>query len=149
MKTVADACLELVASKKYEPKNGETYCNFFVRDVAAAAKGYLSLRDLSANEQIRFMAFSPEWFEGPVDAAHAWAGQGKLVIAGHEEEGHGHVAIVLPGDMVMSGKWGACLPLIAQAGKSTFYGKPLSYGFTPEAKPRFYVLLDKGCPGGY
>lgn len=152
MKRVAEIAQALIATGKYHPKPPETYCNFFCRDVALE-RGYHRFRDLTANQQIALMDGSPEWEEVQAETAQALANQDKLVIAGwvHPKGGHGHVCVVVPGDMQMSGKWGRVVPVCANVAPAVFYGKPVSFAFSADKKEdvHYFVLLDKPGPGGY
>ena len=65
--------------------------------------------------------------------AREYAVAGHLVIAGDDlaqGTATGHVAIVAPErQMVRSGKWRCNVPLVANVGKSNWYGKGLNWAF--------------------
>jgi hypothetical protein len=56
---------KLVATGKYDPKNGSTYCNWFTRDFAKELLGY-AVPELTgqANDQLTKLAASPDWEKG-------------------------------------------------------------------------------------
>src|SRR4051794_36436203 len=56
---------KLVATGKYDPKNGSTYCNWFARDFAKELLGQ-ALPELTgqANDQLTKLATSPDWEKG-------------------------------------------------------------------------------------
>jgi hypothetical protein len=71
------------------------------------------------------------------------ANQGYLVVIGWKDRGKtkpvGHVTVVVPGKVSPGGSWGGMkLPQIAQAGKSTFAGKHLGYGFNDKKHDGLY-----------
>jgi hypothetical protein len=152
MKRVAEISQALIATGRYHPKPPETYCNFFVRDIALE-RGYSRLKELTANQQIALMDGSPEWNEVQAETAQALANQDKFVVAGwaNTSGGHGHVCVIVPGDMQMSGKWNRLVPVCANVAPEVFYGKPVSFAFSKEKRDdvRYFVLLDGGSPGGY
>ena len=127
---------------RYRPRdtNGlpgrETHCDAFCADVAAAMgcllpfwwrwPGQAAPTELSANRSIEWLAGPGSgygWSPTTLEQARVAACRGELAIAGwRNPKGSGHVAVVLP-----SPEAGELL--IAQAGASCFYGRPLSAGF--------------------
>lgn len=113
---------------------GETYCNIYVWDCTKAlgcevphwvgvdgkpGKMGPPSRELDANAVIDWLRASKEWREVLHSDAKARADLGfPVVVAYHAPPGRiGHVAMLLPGD------------LIAQAGASNFFMKPVAAGF--------------------
>lgn len=63
---------------------------------AAAAMGHPELNGMNANEQVEYMA--KNWQSVDAKTAQKLAEEGNLVVAGLKGDGHGHTAIVVPGD---------------------------------------------------
>lgn len=123
-----------------------THCNSFVNDVAKSM-GCNDFHDpvtreaLIADEIIRVMSSSDQWQEIRVAgltpdqmtialrSVQVWANQGYLTIAGATGAAlgavHGHVAVIRPGVMKTSGKWGD-VPCTANCGKENFIGRAKS-----------------------
>jgi len=170
------ALLEEVVCRKGQPPTGyeaivdnpntpqderETYCNFFVRDIAIAIFNWDGFRNLMANKMFDYMETHPEtWkkldgtFEyeinkqkalkyGPnYEGATQYANQGCLVVAAWKNPTgkHGHVCIVAPENtLIHSNKWGRAVSIAANVGNSNWYGKAISYAFTQE--PNLYLFL--------
>jgi hypothetical protein len=156
MKRVAEICQALIATGKYEPKKDakgdiiETYCNFFVRDVAGE-RGYPGLKNFTANSMVAFFDGSPEWEEvTDLEKVQVLANDDKLVAAAYAVPGgHGHVCVVVPGQLCYSGQRQAFVPIVANVGKDCFYGKPLSFAFSKTMTPIRYFMLRPGEKGGY
>lgn len=120
-----------------------THCNQFVNDVAKAV-GCNDFFDpvthdpLMADDIIRVVSGSSRWAElrvaglpqAELPAAlwrvQVWANQGYLTLAGASGSAlgaiHGHVCIIRPGKMRVSGKWGE-VPAVANVGKENFIGR--------------------------
>ena len=133
---------------RYQPRDGNTFCNIFVWDVTSAlgaevphwvddagnpcAPGHG--RELSANALC-------DWLESDAALERGWrtvgsaeaeleAGEGRPVVATlRNQAGHGHVAILLPS---LRG------PRIAQAGAHNMFDAPLARGFGATA-PTFFA----------
>lgn len=136
------------ADPRYQPANGQTFCNVFATDVAQAMGRTLPHWWLANEESANKLA---DWLDnqgknygwqevtdaGDCSADHTINGMvatGVLCIAiwKNPSGGPGHVAVILPIDT--GGLW------IAQAGAHNFVGRPLAEGFG-DKKPRFYT-----CP---
>lgn len=120
-----------------------THCNSFVNDVAKAV-GCDDLHDpitkepFMADDMIHAMSGSDRWQEircAGLDpgqmvislrAIQMWANQGFLTIVGatgvNLGQAHGHVAVIRPGRMKSSGKWGE-IPVVANVGREMFIGR--------------------------
>jgi hypothetical protein len=149
---------ELMRRQDYSPDaTGHTHCNAFVNDFAEAAFGYGGLRGKNANEIVDFMkAGKLGWtavhdekagssLQDDFRKAQELANQGYLVIAAYRSpstpDAHGHVAVVLPGELKKSGMWGMDVPDTAQAGHIVYARGPLSVGF--EKKPEIELFVRK------
>jgi hypothetical protein len=147
MRSVLDICKGIIDSRKYDPLKDnkgnirETYCNFFVRDVAKE-RGYPCLQGLMASEMVDFCDTSDDWVELDIDLAQSAANRGCLCIAGWaSKKGHGHVVIIIPGKVIYSKSMAQDVPIIANVGGSCWYGRPLSFGFRSTMKPIRYFGL--------
>ncbi|MEO8390668.1 hypothetical protein [Polaromonas sp.] len=91
------------------------------------------------------LTMKDEWIEigrandqSSLEASRAWANKGYAVIAVRPDTPNGHVALILPGPLSASAKWGLNVPNSA----SFFYlnpdlsyiGKPLSSAFSSDKK---------------
>lgn len=119
------------------PKNGDTFCNVAVRRVAEALNYHGFSSSMLANQMIDFMAGSVDWEKIQLGTAQKMANTGALVIATRKASPHGHIAVVRPGRMAPSGKWGQS-PKGMNVGSDCFIGKALSWVF-PGNPPDFYV----------
>lgn len=120
---------------EYAPSPGVTHCNQFVNEVCQ----YLGFRDLDgklANEIVDMLELHPQWSRIELERCQDLANGGSLVIAGLKEQGHGHVNIICPGKLKMSGHW-ADVPSCANVGKENFIGKGINWAFSQ--MPLFYV----------
>lgn len=57
----------------------------------------------TANDWIDYMSGSDDWREVTIDEGWKLANQGKVVIGGKKETGHGHVILIYPGDKIGGG----------------------------------------------
>lgn len=126
----------------------ETFCNYFVDHVAhevgcddfrPVKGGYPML----ANAMVMYMgANTDRWQELDPDEAQVEANFGHLVIAGwNNDNGHGHVNIIIPGALTWSKQFGDDVPNCANVGPSNFFGRPVSYGFGKDMKPRYWKWI--------
>lgn len=143
-----DACMDGVnmaqPGQVWEPKDGRTYCNKFVGYVARKM-GCHDLDNILANDMVLRMEGGPSWVRTEMEEAHERADLGLLVVAGEWAEPHGHVCIVIPGEPVLSGKWGRMAPLVANVGKNVFIGKGVNFAF--KKPPRFWTWTAKKADG--
>ena len=58
---------------------------------------------MTANQLVHNLARNPEWREVSVQELSTLVNQGYLVVGGLEEQGHGHVLAVFPGDQRPAG----------------------------------------------
>jgi hypothetical protein len=150
-----------------DPKgNGQTHCNQFAHAFAKLAFGYDGFEGKTANEivadlrkrEIGWDAVAGKNLQERLKNARDWANEGYLVVASLEEKPHGHIAIVVPGDLVKSGQWGLDVPEIAQAGRqrvvkernkygretmSVFGREAMSYGFEAKDKDKIEIFIRK------
>lgn len=112
----------------------ETYCNKAVNYVCGGM-GYGAFLELTANEIIDTIATSNEWRLIDIPDAQRAADEGVLVIAGWRNTqpgGHGHVCMVIPGNLAYSKKWQAYCPAVANVGKENFIGRGSNWAFDKE-----------------
>lgn len=128
------------------PDGTTTYCNFFVSSVCRAM-GYGGFTNnganapMLANDMIDFMLDNKNgWMTVSGEVAQAHANSGVLVIAGQKSDGHGHVCMVRPGEMLPSLNWGKKAPRVANIGKDVFIDKSASWAFKTE--PTFFALKE-------
>ena len=80
-------------------------------------------------------------------AAQQAANAGNLVIAGYKNsDGHGHVAVVIPGYVERSAAWGDLAPKIMNVGKDVWIGRIASFAFSKAELPTFFTLKDGVLP---
>jgi hypothetical protein len=123
------------------PMDGVTHCNQFINYVCSGL-GYEDFTGMLANEMVKFMSDPKNgWISVSDDVAQAHANSGVIVIAGWSNpEGHGHVALVLPGILEKSHSFGRAVPKIVNVGQDVFFGKRLSSGFSQQHMPSIHVL---------
>jgi predicted transcriptional regulator len=137
---LVDACCEAYDNPAFQPKDGVTYCNQAVQYVAEKMN-YTRFNSKLANQIVQLMEEAEEWREIPIKEAQINANQGRFVVAGLEENPHGHVVVVRPGLMGTSGKWGIQVPKVLNVGKENFIAKGLNWAF--REKPKVFVLERK------
>lgn len=118
-----------------------THCNSFVHAVASKMgyKGFWQGYPIMANNMVELMLQEVDWMkEKDGEMAQYHANQGSLVIAGQKSEGHGHVCVIRPGNMIFSGKWNKTVPKCANVGKDVFLGKGVNFSFQTE--PDYFCL---------
>jgi hypothetical protein len=138
--------------EKYQPKKSkntgeilETYCNFFINDVSELW-GCYDLDGMTANEIVQHCR--KNWKVVDASEAVRLANDGCLVIAGWEapeatpggSREHGHVCLILSGELTYSSKHKHKVPgSCANVGKDNFYGKPISYAFGPDKEIEYFL----------
>lgn len=128
---------DVVRAARYQPKEERTWCKTYLWDVLTAlgcgdvaahwvdragmpvkpgAKGSMETR---ANDVVmRLGRQLYGWRHAEESSAYAHADAGRPAVAGwYNRAGPGHVALVLPGRV------------IAQAGATNFFGRPVAAGF--------------------
>ena len=134
-----DAIAEAYDNPNYKPKSGITHCNQGVQYICEKM-GYNKFDGMLANEMVNTMRASLEWAIIKVEDAQGYANEGRLVIAGQQNEPHGHVVIIRPGVADHSAKWGVLSPKVVNIGADNFLDKGLAWVFRD--KPE--VFLYKG-----
>jgi len=129
----------------YPLANGTTFCNLAINFICNAI-GYTKFNapDIShpvmANAIISFMKSSGDWMNIDGNVAQAHANVGALVVAAQFNlEGHGHVCVVIPGEMQFSGHFAKNVPLVMNIGKDVFIGKHAGWAFQEE--PQYFALV--------
>jgi hypothetical protein len=145
----------------------KTHCNRFVNSVAMEMGCYDLCEPITktaylADDMIRVIDRSDNWQEMrcagllpdqmPVAlrSIQAWANMGYLMVAAASSTAlggsHGHICIVRPGRMRLSGKWGQ-VPVVANVGRENFIGRaklgpmkgePVGVNEAFVSMPRFY-----------
>lgn len=118
-------------------KDGKTFCNMSVNHICGRM-GYDKMKGMVANQMVDFLKRSEEWTQITMSAAQDLANQGCIVIAGKQEDPHGHVVVIRPGLEEYSGKWQLKAPKIAQVGGTSYIGKTLAWAF--KELPDIWVL---------
>lgn len=135
---------KLNVQKYAADEDGTTHCNEFVQS-ACNEIGCHDLDGMLATEMIDTMRGRPQaWKQVTFADAQAIANNDHLVIIGwrNPEEGeHSHVCLVIPGTMIWSNSFGKDLPVVANAGKTTFYGRVASYAFLSDMVLECYIWL--------
>lgn len=103
-----------------------------------ADEDYVSANEIAnrAAEKWGFIGTGAQ--QSNLNQAQDYANNGRPVIAVRAAHGHGHVCLILPGELTASGTWGMdvpnsasfCLDSIA----GCYIGRPLSYAFGPDKK---------------
>lgn len=90
---------------------------------------------------LHMRAHAEEWLAVQGDVAQARANEGSVVIASwiNPAGDHGHVCVVRPGRMVMSGKWRKTVPKVMNIGLDVFIDKGANWAFSTE--PEYHVLI--------
>lgn len=140
-----DACCEVYDNPQFKPRGGMTFCNQAVRFIAEKM-GYRGFRSMLANQMVAHMKSSPDWLAIKLDQAQIYANQGHLVVAGLQDQPHGHVAVIRPGVADFSGKWESAAPKVVNVGADNFIGKGLNWAF--KQKPEVFLLKFDGKTGG-
>jgi hypothetical protein len=141
---------------KFAEKDGATHCNEAVNYVAKKM-GYSGFDDLRtkfpddailANAMFELMVLSPDWMQVDGTVAQAHANEGALVVAAWKSPAgvHGHVAVIRPGNLTHSTKWGNLppdpprIPKVANIGKAEnrFIARGANWAFGEE--PKYFVL---------
>jgi hypothetical protein len=118
----------------------ETFCNMAVNYVCSRL-GYEKFKGMVANQIVDYMRRKPEeWEPVNMDAAQALANEGRLLLAGVQDEPHGHVAVIRPGVEEYSGKWKAKAPKTGNVGGSSAIGKSLAWAFGGYTPPEIWML---------
>lgn len=118
-------------------KDNKTFCNLAVTHICGRM-GYEKLKGMVANQIVDFLKRSEEWQPVDMSVAQNLANQGCVVIAGKQEDPHGHVTVIRPGLEEFSGKWQMKVPRACQVGATSYIGKTLSWAF--KEVPEMWVL---------
>jgi hypothetical protein len=143
-----------VAKPEYvDPAGVETFCNYFVREVAHWF-GYNGFDDTpdrkySAADFYRILERErncpSDWLPlVSFQDACSFANHGRLVVAAAPPVGdikHGHVAIVAPEPCQWSPSWDDGLCAVANVGNDNWYGKRLSWAFKLAQREKLGLYL--------
>lgn len=140
-------------SGKFTPEDGQTDCNGFV-DMVARSWGFTGFRregakwPMRANEMYDFLTEAQAWHAVSGDSAQYYANHGYLAIAAWKNpdpEKSGHVAVVRPGTLGTSGKWGYHIPKVPKvANVGPPQGCRIDRGsnWAFDGEPQYFVLLE-------
>ena len=144
------AVYEAYNNTSWKPKNGSTFCNeavSFICKKMGYAKfdksetAYPTDADLANAMHDKLSDPQGDWLNIDGSVAQYHANQGALVIASQKNtQGHGHVCMVIPGELVQSENYGKTVPVVMNIGKDVFIGKGVSFAFKKE--PSYFVLKD-------
>ncbi len=120
--------LDVVRSERYRTEKGYSWCNRYLADFTKALDCPIPFR--LANEQVLWLdsieAAADGWERIALEAAVAAVSNGEVVVVGwFNPDGHGHVAVGVPGPGVELH--------ISQAGSRNFTSRPVSSGFGTHA----------------
>lgn len=115
----------------------ETFCN---RAVIRAAQRYgcYALDGLSANAITAILPITSGWQLTSQDRATQHAQRGGLAVAAKSYVGHGHVAVIAPRPMELSGSWRHTVPMVANVGRPPNRIKKTSEAFTGD-EPEYFI----------
>lgn len=118
----------------------ETMCNLAVNYVCSRL-GYDKFKGMVANQIVDYMRRKPEEWE-PVEMSRAQdlANEGRLLLAGIQEDIHGHVVVIRPGIEEFSGKWSARAPKAGNVGATSAMGKSIAWAFGGPTPPEIWML---------
>jgi hypothetical protein len=124
--TLIEAVLDTYDRPDLTPRpDGTTFCNVAVAAVASAM-GCGDLNGKTADQMVSFLDSSTDWSDVPMEKAQDMANQGSLLVAGLDSkalnQAHGHVAVIRPGKVCYSGKWGAT-PRVLNIGAENFIAR--------------------------
>jgi len=146
------------SNPRYQPRDGNTYCNIFAWDVTKAmgaelphwvdangnATGQGQGRELDANATNAWLnqnGAKNGWRKVSAEEAQALANQGHPAVASWDNQGGiGHIAVVRPGEVSSNG------PAIAQAGSKCFNDGHVYDSFPRNAEVEYWVN-DQGQVG--
>jgi hypothetical protein len=137
-KIIRDLCKE--ARDRFTPESdGTTYCNMGVNHVAMGLD-YGKFAKKLANEMVQIMERNAEWAEISAECAKRLADDGRFVVAGRQDDPHGHVAVVLPNEkLIRSNKWNGLCPTVSNVGKENWICGA-NYAFS--RMPKYYVWIE-------
>lgn len=137
-----DACLDAI-NRYPASRDGQTFCNLGVQYVCAAM-GCPEFAGLLANQIHAALEADENWRKMTGNLAAWWIERTKAlaVASWSNKDGPGHCAMVFPGPLGYSGKWGYTeaprVPLVANVGKKNGV-LPANKAFTVE--PNYYVKV--------
>lgn len=131
---------EILKRPDLQPRNGNTYCNVFVTEIARLF-GYTGFDGLMANQIVTVAQTSKlfsEVFTPYTELAKQASQKALFIVAGQQSREHGHVCVVSPlGGITVSGKWKKTVCNVANVGKDVFENKGLNWAFATE--PTLYI----------
>lgn len=126
------ACEEAV--KKFTAEGDATYDNM-AADYIARCLGYTGFMALASNQIVQRMQTSPDFSLVTPEVAQKLANDGRLVIAGAQDDPRGHIAVCFPGTALPSSKWnGELAPVVANVGtidRQKIWGANFAFGKEP------------------
>jgi len=128
------------------PIDDQSPCNYFlgrslkrvygITDFDDGSGGFLSANAIATYVQLntdKWTSLGPAKSQDALTQAAGYANQMKAIVAVQVGTPHGHVALVLPGDLKHSGNWNLDAPNSASfflnKPQQSYVGKPLSFAF--------------------
>ena len=147
--------------KPTDPVNDKSPCNYLLSNVLEKGWGLTEFKTpsgyLSANSIFKLLEERSDWIklgaadkQGALNVAQTLANKGFPVIAASEGAVHGHVALIIPGEESMSGKWGLDVPnsasfFLGRPHKS-YIGKMLSFAWSSDQKSNVVIFFKAEVP---
>ena len=120
-----------------------TYCNMFVSDLMIFLFDYKYFKGFLANDIHGLLESGDEWeeisHEKLISDDFVSTRNHSIIIASQQAKPHGHLVVLVPGNLVYSGKWDKYVPLCANIGKNNFFEKGVSFAFKDEPQYFLYV----------
>ena len=142
--TVEGKAKELFKSGEFEPKDGKTFCNLYVQAVAKSI-GCGEIPNKLANDIFDHLESAwHAWLKVQPEEAQRLANRNFFVLgASKNPAGHGHLAVVIPGNSTFSASLKMIAPMVVSCGSptSTFWGKHAGYAFASAQPPSYYCWM--------
>ena len=127
----------VVSNPAFAAQGQVTFCNFAAQLITNAVFGYSGFDGLNANQIYNLVSGSGNWLKVDGSTAQLHANGGHLAICSQVGQPHGHVSVIVPGNMVPSEHFGHAAPLTANVGElNAIVGA--NWGFSVE--PGYFVL---------
>lgn len=131
-----------------ERGESEAICNLSVQEMYKELIGTLpDEMDTLANGMVRYWSRTPDlWHPISLYQAQDYANKGYFVVIGWVNPTgiHGHVVVVVPGEMEYSGVWKKKVPVVLEMGEDRRYAKAkLSMGLVPGTEKDLKVFYYK------
>jgi len=137
---------DAINAPKFYPRDGTTFCNMAVQHVCQQFDVY-DFDGMTANAMVAALTdkMLREWEACTGEEATMYALAGRLAIVGKTYAIHGHVAVVWPGSMALSGTYKKCVPMIANVGERNGIMKMSEAFAAAKGEPGYWVHKDSKC----